>query len=198
MEHSPDGKMYMVAHGATQWEGVDRKANCGWLTGDQIYLCRVTPSPETVNDGSHYEYFAGHDANGKPAWTKTLAQAKPIVDWNNQCGSVTVTYNPPLKKYLMSVTSAANSDGPAYDTFILESSAITGPWKIVTYMKAFGAQGYFVNIPSKFISADGQTMWLCYTANWGGQVKRDKLRPNPPGSGYAMCLQEIRLLSGNP
>ena len=26
-------------------------------------------------------------------------------------------------------------------------------------MKDFGEQGYFVNIPSKFISADGLTMW---------------------------------------
>ena len=26
--------------------------------------------------------------------------------------------------------------------------------------------GHVVNIPSKFISADGRTMWVCYVANW--------------------------------
>ena len=201
MEHSPDGKMYMVAHGATQQEGFDRKANCGWLTGDHIYLCRVPPSPETVNDGTRYEFFGGHDMAGKPIWTRELALARPLVDWNNHCGIVTITYNAPLKKYLMCVSTAEHTSGPAYDTFLLEADAITGPYRLITYMKAFGTQGYFVNIPSKFISADGRTLWLCYSANWSRiypDVSR-QLRNDPPGSHenpashYAMVLQEITL-----
>ena len=39
-------------------------------------------------------------------------------------------------------------------------------------MKDFGEQAYFVNFPSKFISSDGRTLWLCYSANfapgWNG------------------------------
>jgi hypothetical protein len=50
---------------------------------------------------------------------------------------------------------------------------------------------YFVNIPSKFISPDGWTMWLCYAANWAAAG----VRSDPPGARYAMCLREIRLLS---
>jgi hypothetical protein len=53
-----------------------------------------------------------------------------------------------------------------------------------------------VNIPSKFISADGRTVWLCYAANfssgWGGI----KFQSRPAGSRYGMCLQEVRLLPG--
>ena len=44
----------------------DRVANLSWITGDQVYLCRVTPSPATINDARQYEFFAGHDAAGKP------------------------------------------------------------------------------------------------------------------------------------
>jgi len=81
-----------------------------------------------------------------------------------------------------------NGNGP-YDTYILESDALTGPWKRVTYMKAFGAEAYFVNFPSKFISVDGRTLWVCYSHGWSYK------KPNPPNSRYAMCLQEIRLLA---
>ena len=77
-------------------------------------------------------------------------------------GSVTMTYDAPLKKYLMVVTDGGNTISK-FNTYILESSEITGPWKLVVYMKDFGEQGYFVNLPSKFISKDGRTAWLSYS-----------------------------------
>ena len=82
-------------------------------------------------------------------------------------GCVTVTYDAPLKKYLMCVTDGWPTCAKM-NTYILEADEITGPWRLVTYMKDFGEQGYFLNIPSKFISADGRTVWLCYS----GQLRR--------------------------
>jgi len=80
------------------------------------------------------------------------------------------------------------------NTYILESDHITGPWKMVTFMKDFGPQAYFVNIPSKFISDDGHTAWLCYSANFAYGRKNPKFEGFPPGSQYKLCLQEIKLL----
>lgn len=195
MENSPDGKMYLVCHGATQWDGLDRKANLSWITGDQIYLCRVTPSPESINDASQYEFFAGQDAKRNPVWSKNYEQIKSLLDWNNHCGSATITFNKPLKKYLMCVTDGHTTES-RYDTYILESSLITGPWKLVTFMKDFGTEAYFVNIPSKFISQDGRTFWLSYSANWMNVAKKKEVHPvNPPGSSYTMSLHEVRLLN---
>ncbi len=77
-----------------------------------------------------------------------------------------------------------------FDTMILESEKLTGPWRRITLMEKFGQQAYFVNIPSKFISADGHTMWLCYAANWAAKG----IESNPPGSRYGMCLKEVKLL----
>ncbi len=46
MEHSPDGKAYLVAHGAS--DGVNRRFGYNsWITGDEIYLLRVTPGSRT-------------------------------------------------------------------------------------------------------------------------------------------------------
>ncbi len=37
--------------------------------GDQIYLTRVKPSEENMNDPARYEFFAGHDQSGTALWT---------------------------------------------------------------------------------------------------------------------------------
>jgi hypothetical protein len=197
MEHSPDGKAYLVAHGAS--DGKNRRfAYDSWITGDEIYLIRVTPAIETMNDASKYEFFAGKDVQGADTWTHEIAKIKPITQWRDHLGCVTMTYDAPLKKYLMCITDGGNTVGD-YNTMILESDTMTGPFKRVTYWKSFGVQGYFVNLPSKFISADGKTCWLSYAANfvhvWLG---KDQLS-NPPGGHYAWCLQEIKLRSsGDP
>jgi hypothetical protein len=95
---------------------------------------------------------------------------------------------------LLCVTDGGNTVS-RYNTYILESDRITGPWKLVTHMNNFGEQAYFVNFPSKFIGADGRRLWLCYAANfssgWGGIT----FKSSPPGSRYGMCLQEVRLLA---
>lgn len=189
MQYSPDGKAYLVAHGATR-----PGAHNSWISGDQMYLLRVTPSPANINDASKYEFFAGYDKNGKPKWTRRFAGIRPLIEWNNHMGCVTMTYDAPLKKYLMCVTHGWPTVAK-FDTYILESSEVTGPWKLVTYMKDFGEEGYFVNFPSKFISPGGRTAWLCFAANFYSPAH---YKSNPAGGRYGMCLHEIKLLGKNP
>jgi hypothetical protein len=192
MEHSPDGNAYLVAHGAS--DGANRRyAFDSWITGDEIYLLRVKPSIANMNDASKYEFFGGNDASGAPVWTSDFTKIKPMLSWRDHMGCVTMTYDAPLKKYLMCVTDGGNTVED-YNVYILESGAMTGPWKLVTYMKSFGMQGYFVNFPSKFISADGRTLWLCYAANFAGGYNGVPAKSYPPGSRYGMCLQEVKLV----
>ena len=79
-----------------------------------------------------------------------------------------------------------------FDTYLLESDSITGPFKLITYMEAFGPQAYFAHLPSKFLQADARTgsvrACLSYSANYApGHM------PNPKGSGYHWNLLEVRL-----
>ncbi len=190
MQHSPDGKAYIVGHGAVASDpSVRPVANCSWITGDSVYMARVTPSINTINDESQWEYFGGV-VNGNPTWTHDLNAAQPIADWNNHMGCVTMTYNAPLHKYMMVVVDGRWT-ADDMDTYIMESDNIYGPWKMVSYMSAFGTQGYFSVIPSKFISADGRKMWLSYSANFHGYngQRFDK----PEGGRYAWCLREFTL-----
>jgi hypothetical protein len=192
LEHSPDGKAYLVAHGAS--ESANRRfAYNSWITGDEVYLLRVKPGIRHMNDASKYEFFIGLDKKGRAGWSSEFSRIKPIAAWRDNMGCVTMTYNAPLKKYLMCVTDGGNTVA-YFNTYVLEGSAPTGPWKLVAYMKHFGEQAYFVNIPSKFISADGRTIWLCYAANFSQGWNNVRFQSLPPGSRYGMCLQEAKLL----
>jgi hypothetical protein len=182
-----------VAHGADITDPKWRFWNDSWVTGDQIYLLRVTPSVENINDASKYEFYAGKDKNGNPLWTNDFKNIKPLLEWNNNMGCVNITYNAPLKKYLMCVTDGGNTISKM-NTYILESDRIDGGWKIISYMKDFGVQAYFVNIPTKFISKDGKQMWLLYSANFSLDTNGKGWQQNPPGSHYGICFQKIQLL----
>ncbi len=86
--------------------------------------------------------------------------------------------------------TAAGPKPEDHDTWILESDHLTGPWKLVTYLKSFGTQAYYPNLPSKFISGDGRTAWLWYGANYAPFDRPS----DPPGSAYRLCQQQIRFL----
>lgn len=186
MQYSPDGYAYLTAHGAT-----DPKAWNGWIQGDQVYLLRVQPSEQNMNDPSAYEFYAGKDTKGNPVWTKDFSQIKPLLEWEGHLGCVTVTYNPGLKKYLMCVTRGLRNLGQSnrYDTMILEADRLDGEWSLVKYLDRFGPVAYFVNIPFKFISKDGKTMWLSYSANWQDKNASN----NPEGSYYSFSLHEFTI-----
>ena len=127
MEHSPDGKA--VSSGPGSLAPTTRKlrvANLSWITGDQVYLLRVKPTIDQINDASKYEFFAGRDESSRPVWTREFKKIRPLVEWNNNMGCVTATYVAPLKKYLMFVTDGGNTCS-RMNTYILESSQLAGP-----------------------------------------------------------------------
>ena len=194
MENSPDGYAYLVAHGAEYPDEKPRFANLSWISGDQIYLLRVKPGIKSINDVSKYEFFGGYDSNKEAVWSNDFDLIKPLIEWNNNCGCVTITYDAPIKKYLMCVTDGWPTV-EKMNSYILESDHITGPWKMVVYMKDFGEQGYFLNIPTKFIGESGRDAWLCYSGNFAKDWRNIKIEEDPPGSHYGLVLQKIELLT---
>ncbi|HEY2902857.1 MAG TPA: hypothetical protein VGL59_19905 [Polyangia bacterium] len=183
MQHSPDGKTYFIGTGAT-----DPTATDNWVTGDQIYMARVTLTPSTANDVSAWEFFAGRDGGGNAIWSSSFANIQPLLEWKNQMGSLWMTYIAPLQKYLLAVSrphDGFNNYG-GFDTFFLEADSVTGPFRMVQYLQNFGVGAYYVTMPSRFISDDGRTAWIEYSSG-------DFTTEDPPGSRYAMSFQEVVL-----
>jgi len=190
MEHSPDGKAYLVGHGATRPEAIQ-----AWMLGDEIYMARVVPTIANIADKSNWEFYAGgHGSDAK--WVKgDVVKAAPLVEWANHTGVVTMTYMAAIKKYVLTISTATVYPMMTheFDTYFLESDSITGPWHYVTYMSKFGPEAYFVNHPSKFMAKAADTQartydtFLMYSANFAF-----KNGSNPPNSGYHMNLQQAR------
>jgi len=193
MEHSPDGKAYLVGHGFLENDPKPRLAGNSWIAGDAAYLARVMPSPENINDVAKWEFYAGPGGDGNPSWSRDFGAIKPLAAWPHRMGCTTITYNAPLRKYLMCVT-----DGwPGVEdmnSYLLEADELTGPYRLITFMSGFGRQGYFLTFPSKFVSADGRTAWLSYSANFHKNYFGNRTVAAPIGSRYAWTLQEIKLL----
>ncbi len=111
------------------------------------------------------------------------------MSWPGHLGSVTITYDAPLRKYVMFMSrphDGVNTTAP-YDVMVLESGALTGPYRMVHWLPNFGTQAYFVNAPSKFISADGRTMWMSYSGNYNNSSGSE----DPPGSTYSWVLRKF-------
>ena len=140
-EHAPDGRAYLVGHGS------DRETNATrltWMSGDQVYLARTRakPDPATVNFPTSWEFFGGH-RSGTATWVPDVAEAQPLFTWLNRTGVTTMTYVPALRKYLTLVSTPSIDGGSTlgdFDSYILESSEITGPFQRVAYLRQFGPQ----------------------------------------------------------
>jgi hypothetical protein len=116
-----------------------------------------------MNDRSKYGSLGGYDPSRHAIWTRDFSKIKPLVDWNNTCGCLTMTYNAPMKKYRRRITGGGNTISKS-NAYILESHHIAGSWQLVVCLRDFGEQGHFVNIPSTFISAGSRTGLLCRAA----------------------------------
>ena len=200
-----DGYVYLIGHGSnssfpaspTTFFPVE-----AFNEGDQIYLCRVRASIQTVNDSNQFEFWNGEEYI---SGLEGVDKAQPLFTFPNKTGTVTASYIPALEKYLMVVSTAsfpgARSMAKEFDTYILESDRLEGPWSLVEYLNHFGPQAYFPIIPTKFIGqshdikvlSDGSSLWpfyLGYSANYACC----QFNPNPPHSGYSLCLLSSKLV----
>ena len=216
--HGPP-RAYLIGHGAS----LEHQPH-SWMQGSQVYLARTRaePSVAVMARGEHWEFFAGHDHSvgnasriGRPRWVAEVADAEPIFTWENKTGATTMTYVPALRRFVMcvgtpTVRSGVGAMADDFDTYILESERITGPFRMVTYLQGFGNQAYFVNLVSRFLrevietddsaTGGGQRFLeavLSYSANFGNL--RHPHWPNPSNTtsdagGYRWELLRVRLL----
>ena len=148
---------------------------------------------ENINDITKYEFFAGHDAAGKPLWTSDFAKIKPLLDWNNNMGCVTVTYNRAAEE-IPDVRHRRLAD--------LREDALVHPRGRRDHRpvaagglhEGFRRAGLLPQLPLEVHRADGRTLWLCYSANFAPDWNGAALKINPPGGRYGLCLHEVRLL----
>ncbi|MFI2510465.1 FG-GAP-like repeat-containing protein [Streptomyces sp. NPDC018972] len=139
-----------------------------------LYLARVHKN--SVMDENAWQYMSGTDTSGNPVWSTEISQRKPVLHDDRRVyqnvltpgrardmtvlGQGGVVYNKPLNRYIY-------TSWTEYTFEFYESPTPWGPWKHFA-TKDFGGYpwthskhgGYATTIPSKYISADGKSMWL--------------------------------------
>ena len=187
MEHSPDGYAYIVGHGSS-----DRNNVHGWMLGDEVYMARVLPSKEHINNAASWQFW------NNASWVSGVQNAQPVVRWDRNMGVVTASYHPAIKKFILCISTATTYPvlTKEFDTYFLESDSLTSGWALFNYNSKFGPEAYFVNYPSKFMAAEVDAegnyhSMLSYSANFA--MDRNGTGGVPIGSGYHWSLQQSRM-----
>jgi hypothetical protein len=135
----------------------------GW--SPDVVMARVPKN--RVADRAAYEFFAGLGANNTPQWSSDIAQRKPVFSDPNGVQRIGMTYNAALRRYFL--TSAHQTGGGATHTpalGVFDAPEPWGPWSTVYYNDNFsGGYAFHHKFPTKWMSADGRTMWLLYSGS---------------------------------
>jgi CubicO group peptidase (beta-lactamase class C family) len=144
---------------------------------DMIVLARVPI--ENITERDSYEFYSGTDAGNRPVWTGDIAQRKAVFVFPGGCNRIDVTYNAPLKRYLLVMRSRAQSGGK--DQFsIYDAPEPWGPWTTVFYTENWDIDpGESAHIPARWISADGKICHLVFAGSDSFAVRRFTLTAIP-------------------
>jgi CubicO group peptidase (beta-lactamase class C family) len=138
---------------------------------DGVVLARV--SKQHIKDRAAWEFFAGADGSSA-RWSSNISDRKPIITYPSHCERTDAVYDAPLKRYLLTL-GLGHGKGWA----LLDAPTPYGPWTRAFIADAWDipdTHGY--RLPSKWISADGQTLWLVFSGL---------------GDNDALCLRKMTL-----
>lgn len=132
-----------------------------------VVMARVLK--DKLADRSAYQFFAGFDAKGAPAWSANIADRKPVFTDPRGTLRISITYNAALKRYIMT-SSHRVGEGPHNPSLgVFDAPEPWGPWTTIYYDDHWSGNDrtYHHKFPTKWMSADGRTMWLLYSGLGG-------------------------------
>jgi hypothetical protein len=137
-------------------------------SSDRMVLARVPA--DRITDRAAYEFFAGRNGSGQPAWTKDVAQRGAVFTNPGHCYRGGVTYDAALHRYLWCQILPESTDkgGPRFQGGfgVYDAPEPWGPWTTVYYNPAWDVgPGESSNFPSKWMSSDGRGAWLVFSGN---------------------------------
>jgi hypothetical protein len=109
-----------------------------------------------------------------PVWSHSLAASVPVVSWGQHITYPQIAYDGPIRRYLLTFTYSYDNSVPGIwkagsELVMLEGPHPWGPFSFVAAEPDFGpGNGYAPGFPIKWISRDGQTLWMKWSANFDG------------------------------
>ena len=124
---------------------------------------------DKVADRKAYRFFSGLDSKGSPAWSVDIAERKPIFTDPQGTQRISLTYNKALKRYFLTSSHQVGTAPHNASLGVFDAPEPWGPWTTVDYDDHWSGTNrtYHSKFPTKWMSADGKTMWLLYSGLGG-------------------------------
>lgn len=143
---------------------------------DTIVLVRAPKDRITSRDA--YEFFQRLDEEGNPVWTSDIAKRGAVFAYAGHCARMEVAYNPGLRRYLMALGFDHHGGWGIFD-----APEPWGPWTTAFFTTNWGlGDTHSYRLPTKWISADGRTMYLVFSGREHEGVQYD-----------AFCVRKVDL-----
>jgi len=147
---------------------------------DRMVLARAPRNG--LRDRRRYEFFRELSPEGQPIWSADITRRGAVFSDPNNCYRSHVTYNLALKRYLWCQTGRGVDTRFAGGLAVYDAPEPWGPWSTVFRTESWDVgPGESSSFPSKWISADGCTVYLVFSGDDSFSVRRGTLRLREPG-----------------
>lgn len=145
---------------------------------DRFVLMRAPKDKLTSREA--WEFFEQLDRRGEPVWTRDIAKRGAVFRHRGACLRSAMTYCAPLRRYLwwqqIPLPPAAKDRGDtrfAGGFGIYDAPEPWGPWTTAFFTEQWDVgPGEHGDFPSKWMSADGRTLWLVFSGNDSFSVRK--------------------------
>jgi CubicO group peptidase (beta-lactamase class C family) len=130
--------------------------NTAYEPADGVVLARVDKA--RIKDRTSWQFYAAMEGS-LARWSNNIADRKPVISYAGHCERTDAVYDAPLKRYLLTL-GLGHGKGWA----MLDAPRPWGPWTAAFVTRSWDVpetHGY--RLPSKWISADGKTLWLVFS-----------------------------------
>jgi CubicO group peptidase (beta-lactamase class C family) len=137
-------------------------ADTAYAPGDRMVLARVPKDQIRKQDA--YEFFEGLDRANQPRWTRDIQQRGAVFTHPGHCYRSAITYNAVLKRYLLCQTMPIENPRFRHWLGIFDAPEPWGPWTTVFLTERWDVKtGESCSFPTKWMSADGRTLFLVFS-----------------------------------
>jgi CubicO group peptidase (beta-lactamase class C family) len=113
----------------------------------------------------------------QPVWSKNIAERGAVFTNPGACYRSSVSYNAALKRYLWCQTGPGNDTRFSGGFTILDAPDPWGPWTVAFHTDLWDVgPGESMHLPTKWMSTDGQTVWLVFSGDDFFSVRKGVLR----------------------
>jgi CubicO group peptidase (beta-lactamase class C family) len=144
-------------------------AESAYLPADRLVLARVRK--DRIKDRAAYEFFAGMASTTLPTWTKDIRHCGTVFQHPGKCFRCMVSFDIGLNRYLMCQAGSARPVEAGFGVF--DAPEPWGPWTTVTYTPRWDVSpGETASFPTKWMSADGKTLYLVFSGDDSFNVRQ--------------------------